>query len=147
LLNTEEDIAEAAGALLQSLPLERSSSEIAMWVGHGTAQSGINLYELLQKSVQKLDKNILISTLEEGPEPLLPLLGKRRGAKIWLLPLLSIVGKHTYEDLAGVHRHSWRSILELNNYNCCPVSRGLIEYSAFTDIWIRHLQQATGAYA
>jgi sirohydrochlorin cobaltochelatase len=142
LLNTEEDIEETAGALLQSLPFERKSSEIALWVGHGTAQSGRNFYALLQESARKLDKNILISTLEEGPEQVLPLLDKYRGAKIWLLPLLSIVGKHTYEDLAGVHRHSWRSILELNNYNCSPVSRGLIEYNAFTGIWIRHLRQA-----
>jgi sirohydrochlorin cobaltochelatase len=142
LLNSEEDIEQAAGALLQSLPAERAGSDIALWIGHGSGHAGKNFYALLQQSAQKLDKNILIGTLEEGLEQILPEIQKRAAKKIWLLPLLSVAGKHSREDMAGTHDASWRSRLELNNCRCLPVARGLIEYPAFTDLWIRHLREA-----
>jgi sirohydrochlorin cobaltochelatase len=142
LLNTDTDIETAAGALLQSLPLERHSDEIVIWAGHGGAHTGKNFYELLGRRVQNLDKNILISTLEEGVAQILPKIQRHSGTKIWLLPLLSVAGRHSVDDLAGNKDSSWRRQLELNNYPCTPVIRGLIEYPAFTNIWIQHLRKA-----
>jgi sirohydrochlorin cobaltochelatase len=142
LLHDEEDVAELAKAMLQSLPEERGKEEIALWVGHGARQAGKNFYELLKKSVQNLDENILLGTLEEGWENILPEIQKRGAARVWLLPLLSIAGKHTLEDMAGEQAGSWRSRLELHKCRCVPVTRGLIEYPAFADIWLRHLREA-----
>ena len=73
---------------------------------------------------------------------LLPRLTSRR---VWLMPLLSVVGRHTLEDMAGDAPDSWRSRIEAAGHTCAPVVRGTAEYRAFADIWLRHLEDAVAA--
>lgn len=60
----------------------------------------------------------------------------------WLLPLLSIIGKHAEQDMAGTHPLSWRSRIEAAGFHCRPVLKGTVEYAGFADIWLRHLAVA-----
>lgn len=61
---------------------------------------------------------------------------------VWLLPLLSIIGKHAEQDMAGEHPDSWRSRIEAAGFSCRPVLTGTVEYAGFARIWLKHLARA-----
>ena len=94
--------------------------------------------------MQALDARVHVGTMSGALEleALLPRLTSRR---VWLMPLLSVVGRHTLEDMAGDAPDSWRSRIEAAGHTCAPVVRGTAEYRAFADIWLRHLEDAVTA--
>lgn len=136
------DIRAAAGAILQTTPAGRKEGDALVWVGHGSSHGGSAHYRKLILAAQELDRNILIGTLEDGLDDILPQIKKRDAKRVWLMPLLAVIGKHAAEDLSGRGPESWRSRLEANGLECLDVTRGMVEYPAFTDIWLRHLQRA-----
>ncbi|MDR2892252.1 MAG: sirohydrochlorin cobaltochelatase [Deltaproteobacteria bacterium] len=165
LLNNQEDLQLAARAMLASSPPERQPEDFMLWVGHGSQHTGQVSYARLAEEAAKLDPNMLIGTLDDGVEKLLPLLGSPEspshpespvqsdrqntlgspaatGRTIWLLPLLAVIGKHAREDLAGSGTDSWQSRLEAQGFACRPILRGMIEYPAFTELWVRHLKES-----
>ncbi|MDR0339790.1 MAG: sirohydrochlorin cobaltochelatase [Desulfovibrio sp.] len=66
--------------------------------------------------------------------------GARR--RVWLLPLLSVIGKHAERDMAGDNPDSWRSLIEGAGYACRPILTGTAEYEEFARIWLEHLRVA-----
>ena len=145
LLHSQDDIERAARAMLDNLPEEREPGEAVIWVGHGTGHEGGGAYERLTEAVQKLDENIFVGTLaggDEGPEAHLPLLRELGINRAWLMPLLSVVGKHAADDIAGDGPESWSGILGAGGVSCRTVLRGAIEYRGFADIWLSHLKEA-----
>lgn len=145
LLHSPKDIKEAASAMLGSQPEGRTPDEAVIWIGHGTKHEGGRAYERLTKAVQKLDENIFVGTLagdEQGHEAHLEILKERGIKRVWLMPLLSVVGKHAGSDIAGDGPDSWSGVLGRGGVSCRPVLRGAIEYRGFADIWLKHLQEA-----
>lgn len=153
LLHDEGDVEQAASALLAHLPAERRMDEAVVCVGHGTWHSGAASYAALSERLTGVDPLIFIGTLsgEHSIDALLPVvaqsLGARRKAgagpqKVWLLPLLSIIGKHAEQDMAGAGALSWRGRFEAAGFCCCPVLTGTVEYEAFAAIWLAHLGEA-----
>lgn len=150
LLHSQEDIELAARGLFASRPEGRRPDEAVIWVGHGTKHEGGNAYKRLTEAVQKLDENIFIGTLAgdgQGPEGMLPLLAERGLKKAWLMPLLSVVGKHAAEDIAGAGPESWRGAFESAGLSCRAVLRGAIEYPDIANIWMKHLEEAERDHA
>ena len=150
LLHSRLDIEQAADAIIGSLPAERVADEAVIWVGHGTAHEGGSAYDHLTNALQARDRNIFIGTIareEQGVEQLLPSLRERGVSRAWLMPLLSVVGKHAMQDIAGEGKDSWRHTLEQYEISCKAVLRGAIEYQGFADIWMNHLREAMAAYA
>ena len=113
-------------------------------MGHGSRQQAVTAYAALAGAVQALDARVHVGTMSGALEldALLPRLTSRR---VWLMPLLSVVGRHTLEDMAGDAPDSWRSRIEAAGHACAPVVRGTAEYRAFADIWLRHLEDAVAA--
>jgi sirohydrochlorin cobaltochelatase len=144
LLHDEEDIAQTALALFKHLPEERGPEEAVIWIGHGAQSGGGAAYALLTEAVRRLDPGIFIGTLsgEPGLENILQALHRSGLRRAWLLPLLSVVGKHAAEDIAGEKEDSWRGILLKNGITCRSVLRGAIEYENLAAVWLRHLQDA-----
>ncbi len=144
LLYREDDVHRAALALLAHLPKERSPDEAVVCVGHGTWHLGAASYGALAEAVRKKDPGIYIGTLsgEHSVEGILPALQAAGTKTVWLLPLLSVIGKHAEEDMAGMRPGSWRSHIEAAGMACRPVLRGTAEYAGFADIWIAHLAEA-----
>lgn len=141
LLNDEADVEAAAQAVLAHLPAERRPDEDVVLMGHGARHPAMSRYEALARAVRARDTHIHVGAMS-GPlelEALLPALVSRR---VWLLPLLSVVGRHALEDMAGEAESSWRSRLERAGHECCPILRGMAEYRGFAAIWLRHLAQA-----
>lgn len=150
LLYSPEDIELATAAIMGSLSAERTAEEAVIWVGHGTAHDGGSAYDRLTEALQQRDRNIFIGTIsreEQGVEQLLPALRERAVSRAWLMPLLSVVGKHAIQDLAGDGGGSWKHTLERNGVSCRAVLRGAIEYQGFADIWMKHLSEAMAANA
>lgn len=150
LLHRQCDIEAAARVILGLLPKERQPDEAVIWVGHGSEHEGGGAYDRLTEAVQKLDANIFVGTLaggEQGAEAHLPLLKERGISLAWLMPLLSVVGKHASDDIAGEGPESWRGVLESDGVKCRGVMRGAIEYLGFADIWLTHLKEAAAQSA
>lgn len=144
LLACDEDIRAAAQAVLAHLPEDRRADEDVVLMGHGSRKQAVTAYAALAGAVQALDARVHMGTMSGALEleALLPRLTSRR---VWLMPLLSVVGRHTLEDMAGDAPDSWRSRIEAAGHTCAPVVRGTAEYRAFADIWLRHLEDAVAA--
>ena len=136
LLACDEDIRAAAQAVL-------ADADVVL-MGHGSRKQAVTAYAALAGAVQALDARVHVGTMSGALEleALLPRLTSRR---VWLMPLLSVVGRHTLEDMAGDAPDSWRSRIEAAGHTCAPVVRGTAEYRAFADIWLRHLEDAVAA--
>ena len=144
LLACDEDIRAAARAVLAHLPRERRADEDVVLMGHGSRRQAVTAYAALAGAVRALDARVHVGTMSGALEleALLPRLTSRR---VWLMPLLSVVGRHTLEDMAGDAPDSWRSRIEAAGHTCAPVVRGTAEYRAFAAIWLRHLEDAVAA--
>lgn len=144
LLHDGEDVRLAAGALLAHLPPERGPDEAVVCMGHGTWHSGAASYEALARAVALSDRRIFIGTLEGEHDinALLPSVQATGAKTVWLLPLLSVIGKHAEQDMAGTDPDSWYSRITKAGLVCKPVLTGTVEYAGFAEIWLMHLADA-----
>ncbi|MDL2307084.1 sirohydrochlorin cobaltochelatase [Desulfovibrio sp. OttesenSCG-928-C06] len=142
LLGDQQDLAQAAEAVCGNRPELAGPDDAIIWVGHGTSHQGNSSYQALTDAVQKHDSRIFIGTLEDGIEPLWEQLCAKQIKKAWLMPLLAVVGRHAAQDIAGAVPQSWKSRLSEKGIECIPVTRGIVEYPDFTEIWLRHLLNA-----
>ncbi len=140
LLFNQDDIQKAAAAIVFHAPKERKADEAVVLMGHGAKHVNVQCYDALAKAVYDLDAHIHVGTMTGSMqiEDILPKLLPEK--KVWLMPLLSVVGVHTLEDMAGTQSDSWRSRIEEAGFLCEPVLRGIVEYDKFIDIWLSHLQ-------
>ena len=144
LLSSDDDVHRAAHAVVHHLPPGRQPHEDVILMGHGARHAAASRYLDLDRAVQRLDSRIHVGVMN-GENDLGALLPRLESSRIWLLPLLSVIGRHAQEDMAGTGEESWRSRIEAAGHSCTPVLRGLAEYEAFADLWLRHLEQAVTA--
>ena len=144
LLHSDEDVAAAAAALSRHLPAERGKDEAVVWVGHGARHPATARYDALARAVQRLDPLVHVGTMSDASAlpRLLEELRVRPSRHVWLLPLLSVIGRHALRDLAGAETQSWKSRFEAAGIACTPVLKGSAEYSGFIQIWLDHLELA-----
>ncbi|WP_300951933.1 sirohydrochlorin cobaltochelatase, partial [uncultured Desulfovibrio sp.] len=88
-----------------------------------------------------LDARVHVGTMG-GAMALEYILPRLTSARVWLMPLLSVVGQHALRDMAGDGAQSWRSRIEARHRLCLPVLRGMAEYPGVAGIWLRHLETA-----
>ena len=144
LLHSDDDVAAAAAALLRHLPVERKDHEAVVWVGHGTRHPATGRYEALAHAVRQQDPLVYVGTMSDASAQtrILAEVRERRSRHVWLLPLLSVIGRHALRDLAGAEERSWKSCFEAAGIACTPVLKGSAEYPGFIRIWLDHLERA-----
>lgn len=145
LLSSDADVRRAAAALVCHLPAERAKEEAVILMGHGARHTAVSRYADFAQAVSALDSNIHVGTMSDTSplERILPQLGSPEGGRrVWLMPLLSVVGRHTLSDMAGKDSQSWRSRIDAAGFTCVPVLKGTAEYGGFIDIWLDHLADA-----
>lgn len=144
LLASHEDMQACATAIMATLPRERKAGEAVVLMGHGTHHPGNIYYPALQYYLNRLDPLILVGTVEGAPslDDVRAELKKRKVRTVYLRPLMSVAGDHAMNDMAGDEDDSWKSVLTKDGLACVPVLRGTAASTAFTDIWIDHLQHA-----
>ena len=145
LLADPEDVTEAALALIRHLPPERGPHEDVVLMGHGARHAAVARYEDLAQTVSALDPHVHVGAMN-GAVMLENILPRLSSAKVWLLPLLSVVGRHALRDMAGEQACSWRSRIEAHGRQCVPVLRGTAEYAGIAGIWLRHLTEAAPSF-
>lgn len=146
LLSSDEDVCRTAKAVMTHLPSARLATEDVILVGHGAkAHVSQKRYAQLAEAVHALDAGVHIATLsgDMRAEKLLPVLSSE---KVWLMPLLASIGKHTVSDIAGTGDTSVRSLLEQAGHCCTVVKSGVLENAAFADIWLSHLDEAAARF-
>ncbi|MFI3271411.1 MAG: sirohydrochlorin cobaltochelatase [Pseudomonadota bacterium] len=62
--------------------------------------------------------------------------------RVWLMPLLSVVGHHATQDMAGQGADSWRARIEAEGYICKPILRGIADSADFVELWLDNLAVA-----
>ncbi len=140
LLASEDDINLAANAIINHLPAERKTHEAVIFMGHGAKHKAVERYKDLAHAVYDRDENVHIGTMN-GTFTLKRILPKLEPYKrVWLMPLLSVIGQHALNDMAGTKKNSWRSRIEAAGHECIPVLHGIAEYDGFINIWLNHLE-------
>ncbi len=141
LLATSEDVRLCARAMLTHLPQARQDDEDVIFVGHGASHQAQCRYAELAHEVHQYTKRVHVATLSGnmGLETLLPHLSSPR---VWVLPLLASIGKHTVSDIAGSGHDSVRSQIQRAGHQCEVIESGVLENKAFADIWMCHLDEA-----
>ncbi len=141
LLQSDADVLSAAKAIIQHLPPERQKEEAVVLMGHGAKHHAVQRYADLAEAVHALDAHVHVGTMNGAVllEDIIPHLNPAH--KVWLMPLLSVIGLHALKDMAGKQRSSWRKHIEAAGCSCYPVLHGLAEYEAFMEIWLNHLQE------
>ncbi len=141
LLSSTQDIKLAAEAVLKHLPSEREEDDAVVLMGHGAVHKAVQLYEDLANAVYLHDEYVHVGTMNGAMtlEQILPKLKDLQ--KVWLMPLLSVVGLHALNDMAGKDEDSWLSRIQAAGHDCIPVIHGIAEYEGFINIWLEHLAQ------
>ncbi len=144
LLETPEDVAAAARAVAAHVPEERLPDEDVVLMGHGAKHAAVARYDDLAAAVRALDARVHVGAMN-GAARLEDILPRLTSHRVWLMPLLSVVGRHALEDMAGHGPASWRSRMEAAGHECRPVLRGMAEYAGFIALWLDHLAGAMRA--
>lgn len=154
-------VSETAALIPPHLPEARTPDEHVILMAHGSRHSADTLYADLSRAVAQLDPRIHIASMimasprheggMETPSPPLdgfPLLARELASSVpppgpvWLMPLLSVVGRHALQDMAGPDPDSWKSRLEALGYDCRADLRGLADDANFTALWMKRLEEA-----
>lgn len=141
LLASVADVHLCVDAMLSHLPEGRKPGEDVVYVGHGASHQAQERYMQLSRFVQAMDPSVHVATLS-GDMPLESVRPNLTSQRVFLVPLLSSVGKHTIEDIAGPDKDSLKSQLEALGHTCEAVKQGVLQHKAFADIWLHHLDAA-----
>ncbi len=141
LLSTEEDLHATTQAILRHLPPDRAAGEDVVFMGHGAEHQAVSRYADLAQAVYALDPRVHVGAMN-GAVLLDDILPRLTSERVWLMPLLSVVGNHALKDMAGQGGASWRGRVEALGHQCVPVLKGTAEYAGFAEIWLRHLDYA-----
>ncbi len=142
--NGDEDLQRASACLLEHLPAGRAPEQPVLLMAHGSPSPAGRLYERWAQMLAGLDAHLHLACMESPPyfsECLERLRLAQRGP-VWLVPLLSTLGKHSLNDLTGPGADSWQSGLKSVGLACRAELRGLIDNPRFAAAWLDRLGAA-----
>lgn len=144
LMYSAEDMQNVAKAIMTAVPAERKANEAVVFMGHGTSHAANAFYPALQYYLNQQDENAFVGTVEGSPEVdnVIATLKKHGIKKAYLLPLMSVAGDHTINDMASDESDSWKSQFKANGITPVTVVKGMAEFPAVRAIWINHLKTA-----
>lgn len=124
------------------VPKERKPEDAVVLMGHGTHHASDAIYSAMMYKAQEKDPNCLVGTVEGFPtfEEVLAKLEAKGVKKAYLIPLMTVAGDHSINDMAGDEPDSWKSQLTKAGIEAVPVMQGLAEFDAIIDIWIKRLK-------
>ena len=126
----------------QIVPKERKAEDAIVLMGHGTHHPSDAIYSAMMYKAQEKDANCYVGTVEGFPtfEDVLEKLQAKGTKKAYLIPLMTVAGDHSINDMAGDEPDSWKSQLTNAGIEAVPVMHGLAEFDAIIDIWINRLK-------
>ena len=163
LAEGDGSVDNAARTLLRHISPLRSPDEPVIYMAHGSRSESEKLFRQLNEAVLRLDPRVHVACMigpdtprgvslddpawPDGLSLLLPALQSSipPSHRVWLLPMLSLVGRHTLDDMAGAEPVSWKSRIEAAGWSCLPELRGLADDPAFVELWLDRLADALAA--
>ncbi len=145
LIGSHEDADRLSAVLLASLPKERTANDSVIFVGHGAqADSGSLAYPALLAMLRQRDAKTLIGTLEGPFDDSYALAAVKSNAskKVWLVPLLTLVGDHAENDIFGDEKGSWKLLFIQEGITAEPVRQGLFSLPGVAAMFADHLDAA-----
>ena len=144
LLNCRSDVRELA-TVLERLFADIPSSDSVVFMGHGSTQMKLPVYDILNE-IFKDDgfAHFIVGTVEHEPGflPVLQHVQSRRPDKVMMAPLLVTAGNHALYDMVGEHDGSWKAQLEKAGIKTECSLRGLGEYREIRELYIRRAKEA-----
>lgn len=144
LLTSEQDSLDMIEAICKEFP-DLQEQDALVLMGHGTTHYANSIYAALDYTFKdKGHPNIFLGTVEAYPsmETLLRMVNERHPRKVILAPFMIVAGDHARNDMAGDDPESWRCQFESYGFQVSCVMKGLGEYPAVQDLFIRHVQDA-----
>lgn len=143
LMERPEDGEDMLSVLQEIFPL--AEGEELVLVGHGSPHQHNPAYENLQSLIDQSDYPAHIGVIEPTDTPnfadVLARLQARQVRSILLAPLLLSGGAHVNEDIAGEEEESWLSRLQAAGFSVQVSLKGLGEYPAFQQLYVKRLQE------
>jgi sirohydrochlorin cobaltochelatase len=146
LLVRRGDLERAVESVLAAVPM-RERGDAVVLMGHGSARGRCDMtYLATAAAFRQHDPLAFFGTLEGQPtlDNVREQLRVAGVSRAYLVPFLSVVGRHVCHDLAGDGPESWMSVLSRDGVTCIPVLRGLAECDGVVEIWLDHLSDALG---
>nr|WP_319397489.1 sirohydrochlorin cobaltochelatase [uncultured Carboxylicivirga sp.] len=142
LLYTHEDMLATLDAMSSVLPDNIGKGEAVVLMGHGTSHQSNVYYPGFQYYLWQKSPSIFLGTVEGYPElgEIIEKLKAQKVKRVYLQPFMSVAGDHAQNDMAGNDADSWKSQLEAQGFDVETILKGLAEYDAIVDVWIKHLK-------
>lgn len=144
LLSDTEDLQALARIMLRAATPGRQADQALVWVGHGTHHPAGMAYPALAFALAQADPRAYLGTVEGYPsfDDVLGQL-KASGVKaVKLMPLLTVLGEHSKQDIAGDEADSWKSRLTAAGFAVTTDLTPVAGYSGARDLWLGHLAKA-----
>ena len=143
-----------AELLVRHISDARATDEPVVYMAHGTRKECAPLYDELATIVHALDPLVFIAAMirkingasvthapalpDDELGALLPILQSCTplGKRVWLMPLLSLVGRHATEDMAGDSAASWKNRISKAGLLCSVELKGLADDMSFVSLWL-----------
>ena len=125
---------------------DKLKHNILLLVGHGGLGSGNSAYGYLQYQLIRSGLNhVRVATLENAPyveDVAVPWewLDGKKPNKIYVHPLLLVLGDHALNDLFGDEEDSVVNVLKEAGYEVEEMHHALGEYTEIQDIYCQHIQ-------
>ena len=166
LLYSDEDIQKVAKILVDDNKEAIKNGEAVAFMGHGNPEENYNYankkYKMLEEAMQKYaletyHHNFVYVATVDYPEMLFDYLAGELKAvenqvkdkKIHLQPLMTIVGDHANNDMAGDYEkgekdedQSWKVQLTKMGWKVEARMKGLGDYQEINAIYLEHLKEA-----
>lgn len=143
LLSTEQDNWDIIEAIRQEFSFLKDTEALVL-MGHGTAHYANSIYAALDYAFKDREcPNIFLGTVEAYPamETLKKLLAARKPQKVYLAPFMIVAGDHASNDMSGDDSDSWKYQLEQEGYQVECILKGLGEYPAVHDMFVKHIAE------
>jgi sirohydrochlorin cobaltochelatase len=146
LLAGEEDYAQLAAALAEETKGYDRQDTAVVWLGHGSGHPAGGAYRKLEGYCRQAGgRRHFIGTVEAKPdleEVLAAVKSCREMQRVVLLPLMIVAGEHALQDMAGEWEGSWRTAFTRAGYETECVLKGLGQYPAVREMFVRHSLEA-----
>lgn len=143
LLTSSEDYQDVVKAIKKELNINARDALVLM--GHGTQHYSNSAYAALDYAFKDDEqKNVFVGTVEAYPSIKSVIKGVKsyRPRKVYLTPFMITSGDHVNNDMVGNNQNSWQFILKQEGFDVEPILKGLGEYEAIRDIYVKHVEEA-----
>ena len=145
LLASNENMDRVVDLIIaNTIPKTRTKDEAVVLMGHGTHHTSDAIYSALMYKFQKKDANIYVGTIEGSPtfDDVKEMLVAKGIKKAYLIPLMSVAGDHSINDMSGPDDDSWLNMLKAIGIESVAIQKGIAEYDALANVWIDNLKIA-----